>query len=128
MLIKVAAGIILRDDKVFIALRKLSQHQGGLWEFPGGKCEPSESACVTLLRELKEECGISITDYEFFKEISHDYDDKHVELLFYKVTGFDGEPIGKEGQEVCWVPIPELLSYKFPEANQPIVIELMTRQ
>lgn len=125
MLIRVAAGIILRDDKVFIALRKSNQHQGGLWEFPGGKCESSESTSITLLRELKEECGITITDHILFKKISHDYGDKQVELSFYKVTGFDGDPIGREGQEVRWVAISDLSSYDFPDANKPIVAELM---
>lgn len=57
MLVKVAVGIILRDSAVFIALRQSNQHQGNLWEFPGGKCEPSEPADVALVRELKEECG-----------------------------------------------------------------------
>ncbi len=128
MLIKVAAGIILRDDKVFISLRKSNQHQGGLWEFPGGKCEPSESASSALLRELKEECDTFVTDYVLFKKISHDYGDKQVELSFYKVTEFQGDPIGKEGQEVRWVTISDLLSYEFPEANKMIVTELMNTQ
>jgi 8-oxo-dGTP diphosphatase len=125
MLVKVAAGVILRNDSVFSALRKSNQHQGDLWEFPGGKCESSESAEVALLRELKEECGIVITDYSFFKSISHDYGDKRVELHFFKVTGFDGNPIGREGQEVRWVAVTDLLSYEFPEANKVIVEALM---
>ncbi|MEO9275844.1 8-oxo-dGTP diphosphatase MutT [Marinomonas sp. 5E14-1] len=125
MLIRVAVGIILRDDLVFIALRKGNQDQGGLWEFPGGKCEPSESAEIALIRELKEECDISVTEYSFFKEISHDYGDKKVHLLFYQVTGFEGNPIGKEGQEVRWVPVQTLSSYDFPEANLEIVDDLI---
>ena len=67
MLVKVAAGVILRNDSVFIALRQSNQHQGGLWEFPGGKCEPSEAVDVALVRELKEECGISVTEHSFLK-------------------------------------------------------------
>ena len=126
MLIRVAVGIILKDDLVFIALRKSDQDQGGLWEFPGGKCEPSESAEIALVRELKEECDISVTECSFFKEISHDYGDKKVQLLFYRVTGFEGDPVGKEGQKVRWAPISTLFSYDFPEANQEIVDDLMS--
>lgn len=125
MLVKVAAGVILRNDSVFIALRQSNQHQGDLWEFPGGKCEPSEAVDVALVRELKEECGISVTEYSFFKAISHDYGDKQVELHFYKVTGFKDEPMGKEGQEVRWVTVSDLLYYEFPEANKVIVEALM---
>jgi 8-oxo-dGTP diphosphatase len=125
MLVRVAVGIILRDDAVFIALRNSNQHQGGLWEFPGGKCESSEPALDALARELKEECGIVVTESSFYKIISHDYGDKQVELCFYKVTGFDGEPEGSEGQEVSWVAISDLSTYRFPDANQQIVSELM---
>lgn len=125
MLVRVAAGIILRDGAVFIALRKSSQHQGGLWEFPGGKCELSEEPEVALLRELEEECAIQVTENHYFKTVSHDYGDKVVELLFYKVTGFTGEPIGKEGQEVRWVSVVDLPDYAFPEANVPIVDALI---
>lgn len=126
MLVKVAVGIVLRDDTVFIALRNSSQHQGGLWEFPGGKCESSESAQAALARELKEEIGIAVIESSFFKKIAHDYGDKQVELHFYKVTAFDGEPEGSEGQQVSWVAINELSAYQFPEANQQIVSELMS--
>jgi 8-oxo-dGTP diphosphatase len=125
MLVRVAVGIILRGGEVFIALRNSNQHQGGLWEFPGGKCESSESAETALARELKEECGIAVTESSFYKTISHDYGDKQVELCFYKVTGFDGEPEGSEGQTVSWVAISNLSTYRFPEANQQIVSELM---
>ncbi|RBP84391.1 8-oxo-dGTP diphosphatase MutT [Marinomonas rhizomae] len=125
MLVRVAVGVILRDGAVFIALRKSNQHQGGLWEFPGGKCEPFESAEAALMRELKEECGIVVTKCSFYKTIAHDYGDKQVELCFYKVTEFDGEPEGSEGQEVSWVAISSLSAYRFPEANQEIVLDLM---
>ena len=124
MLVRVAAGIIIRDNLVFIALRKLNQHQGGLWEFPGGKCESMESPESALIRELKEECGIVVTECSFFKTITHDYGDKKVELCFYKVTKFDGEPVGSEGQTTSWVPISDLSSYDFPDANKEVVADL----
>ena len=126
MLVRVAVGIILRNDAVFLALRKSNQHQGGLWEFPGGKCEPTELVQTALARELLEECGITVIESAFFKKIAHDYGDKQVELHFYKVTAFDGEPVGSEGQEVTWSAISDLSSYHFPEANLPIVSELMS--
>lgn len=126
MLIKVAAGIILRDNKVFISLRKVSQDQGGLWEFPGGKCEEHETTLEALSRELQEECGITVAECEFFKLIAHDYGTKVVELHFYKVTAFYGEPLGKEGQQVCWADLNNLNSYEFPDANKEVVRELIS--
>ena len=121
MVIRVAAGIIMRDDQVFIALRSQDKHQGGCWEFPGGKVEVGEEPSAALARELAEECGIAVQESTPFELIRHDYSDKSVELHFFLVTDFIGEPHGKEGQEVAWVSRQELGRYTFPEANVPIV-------
>lgn len=125
MVVSVAAGIIMRDEQVFIALRSQDKHQGGCWEFPGGKVEQDEAPSAALARELVEECGIQVKESTPFQLIRHDYSDKSVELHFFKVTGFDGEPHGKEGQEVAWVPVQKLADYTFPEANVPIVEALL---
>lgn len=125
MVISVAAGIIMRDEQVFIALRSQDKHQGGCWEFPGGKVEQGEAPSVALARELAEECGIQVKQSLPFQLIRHDYSDKSVELHFFKVTDFDGEPHGKEGQQVAWVPVQQLGEFTFPEANVPIVAALL---
>lgn len=125
MVIRVAAGIIMRNERVFIALRSQDKHQGGCWEFPGGKVESGEEPGSALVRELAEECGIDVKQSSLFQVIRHDYADKSVELHFFTVTDFAGEPHGKEGQEVSWVPLHELGQYTFPEANVPIVKALL---
>ncbi|RBO81995.1 8-oxo-dGTP diphosphatase MutT [Marinomonas aquiplantarum] len=127
MLVKVAVGLIMRNDQVFIALRDSTKHQGGLWEFPGGKVESGESVELALSRELEEECGIQVSACEHFETIAHDYGDKQVELVFYKVTEFSGEPHGKENQEVRWVSLSQLHEFAFPEANVPIVEALTSK-
>ena len=124
MVIRVAAGIITRGDAVFVALRSKQQHQGGCWEFPGGKVESHETPSDALTRELKEECGIDVHRSEAFHVIRHDYPDKSVELHFFLVNEFAGEPIGQEGQEVAWVSRSALPELVFPEANVPIVTML----
>ena len=121
----VSAGIIIRDDKFFVALRNQDQHQGGCWEFPGGKCEAGEAPVTALKRELAEECGIQVEQAEMFQRIDHDYGDKAVQLHFFIVNKFAGEPHGKEGQVVAWVTLPELSELAFPAANQPIVDALV---
>ncbi|SBS30037.1 8-oxo-dGTP diphosphatase [Marinomonas spartinae] len=125
MLVRVAAGIILREGQVFIALRSSDKHQGGLWEFPGGKCEEGEVSLSALARELNEECGVEVLEASHFQTVAHDYGDKQVELVFFTVTKFSGEPHGREGQEVCWVPLGDLVNYAFPEANRVIVESLL---
>jgi 8-oxo-dGTP diphosphatase len=125
--INVVAGIIFDQQRehVLLALRKPDQHQGGRWEFPGGKIEPDESQVDALARELLEEVNLCVDHSCHRQSLEHRYTDKHVQLHFYDVTRFTGTPAGCEGQELRWVAIPELSSLAFPYANQPIVDQLV---
>jgi 8-oxo-dGTP diphosphatase len=118
----VAAGVI-RSSKghVLIAKRPLDKHQGGLWEFPGGKVEPGETAETALVRELAEELGIAVAASRPLIQVSHDYPDKQVLLDVREVVAFFGEPHGAEGQPLAWVDPEDLPNYSFPAANRPIV-------
>lgn len=120
--IHVAAGVILNPDgKVLIAKRPDDVHQGGLWEFPGGKLESDEPVEVALKRELQEELGVDIQDAHPLIRIHHDYPDKSVLLDVWKITAFTGYAHGKEGQPIKWVAVEELNQLDFPEANRPII-------
>ncbi|MEY8204193.1 MAG: 8-oxo-dGTP diphosphatase MutT, partial [Bermanella sp.] len=114
--IEVVAAAILSvcGQRVFIAKRHAAAHQGGLWEFPGGKKEAGESAQAALYRELQEEVAINVIASHSLIKLSHDYGDKCVELDVYKVTAFSGEPRGAEGQVTRWVPLNELQNFEFP--------------
>ncbi|WP_122745705.1 Nudix family hydrolase [Pseudomonas viridiflava] len=120
--IHVAAAVIRgADGKILIAKRADSQHQGGLWEFPGGKVEEGEPVETALGRELQEELGIVVTAARPLIKIQHDYSDKHVLLDVWEVSAFTGEPHGAEGQPLVWASSRELANYDFPAANRPIV-------
>ena len=120
--IHVAAAVIRgTDGRILIARRADKQHQGGLWEFPGGKVEPDETVEAALSRELKEELGIVVARARPLIKIKHDYPDKQVLLDVWEVSSFTGEPHGAEGQPLAWVSNRELAEYEFPAANQPIV-------
>ena len=119
--IEVAAAVIRQDDKICLSRRPQHVHQGGKWEFPGGKIEPGESVVAALSRELQEELGITPMAVEPLIEINHNYPDKSVCLKVMTVTQFQGEPKGVEGQEVRWVPASQLQQYQFPAANVAIV-------
>ncbi|GAB5414762.1 MAG: hypothetical protein Cons2KO_23650 [Congregibacter sp.] len=126
--IDVAVGVIFNaDQQILLTRRRADVHQGGLWEFPGGKCEASETVAEALDRELQEELAIAVTDVQPLLELSHDYGDKRVRLHVYSVTGFNGEPEPREGQPMRWVCIDELGDYAFPAANAPIVECLQLR-
>jgi 8-oxo-dGTP diphosphatase len=117
----VAAVIVNRSQQVLLAKRPLDRHQGGLWEFPGGKVEHSEDARTALARELHEELGIVVQDARPLIKVCHEYPDKSVLLDVWRVSGFGGEPHGREGQPIEWVSQQELPDRDFPAANRPIV-------
>jgi 8-oxo-dGTP diphosphatase len=121
-LIHVAAAVILdQDRRILLARRPDDKHQGGLWEFPGGKVEAGEPVRVALDRELDEELGIRVLRARPLIRIPHHYTDKSVLLDVFVVDRFAGKPHGREGQPVRWVCASELSEYHFPAANRPIV-------
>ncbi|BDX05602.1 8-oxo-dGTP diphosphatase MutT [Planctobacterium marinum] len=124
-IVEVAVGVILRDKEVFLTRRASEAHQGGKWEFPGGKREANESMPEALARELQEEVGIEVLASTPLMQISHDYGDKKVLLDVNLVVQFNNEPESKEGLEFRWVPINRLSEVDFPEANSAIVNKLL---
>ena len=126
--VHVAVAVILNSkQQVLLSLRQAHQHQGGLWEFPGGKVDDNETVFGALVREINEELGIAIIEAEPLIEISHDYNDKSVRLDVWTVTKFSGTAQGCEGQEVKWQAISELNEKDFPTANVAIINELKRR-
>ena len=120
--VHVAAAVIRgTEGRILIARRPDHVHQGGLWEFPGGKVEDGESVRAALERELFEELGIRVLVARPLLKVSHDYPDKQVLLDVWDVSAFSGEPQGVEGQPLAWVSSRQLADYAFPAANQPIV-------
>jgi len=111
------------DREILISKRAEHAHQGGFWEFPGGKVEKTEQVTDALSRELFEELGIKVFSEHVSSliKIDHDYGDKHVLLDVYTVHEFQGTAIGKEGQPIKWVKEKDLLNYTFPDANQAIL-------
>ncbi|MFQ3201744.1 MAG: 8-oxo-dGTP diphosphatase [Zhongshania sp.] len=122
--VHVAVGVIYNlQGQILITRRHDDAHQGGLWEFPGGKVETGETVCGALARELLEELGIlvQISSCTQLLEIPHYYTDKVVLLDVWNVVKFDGEAIGKEGQPLIWIEPKMLSEYAFPAANTAII-------
>ncbi len=104
-----------------LARRSADSHQGGLWEFPGGKIEPGETAQQALARELLEELGVRVEKCRPLIRISHCYQDRNVVLDTWLVSQWQGEPYGNEGQPLSWVPPQELCSWPMPAADRPVL-------
>ena len=107
--------------QILIALRDQSLHQGGLWEFPGGKVEASESKEQALVRELKEELDINVRDASPLITINYQYPDLSVQLYVYRVDSFEGVAKSCVGHPIRWVEPEHLPDFAFPAANQPII-------
>ncbi|WP_221799202.1 8-oxo-dGTP diphosphatase MutT [Oceanobacter mangrovi] len=130
--INVAVAVIEdAQQRILIAKRPDDKHQGGLWEFPGGKIEAGETTAAALVRELDEELGLRLGSdcMSPLLEICHDYSDKSVRLDVYRVLVTAAEAAtahGAEGQPVRWVPLAELAEFEFPAANGPILAALIS--
>ncbi|MDH5621716.1 MAG: 8-oxo-dGTP diphosphatase MutT [Gammaproteobacteria bacterium] len=124
----VAAGILCdAHGRVLIAERRGGGPFDGLWEFPGGKIRPNETSNQALSRELAEELGIEVTAYSSFMSLRHEYDDRIVTIEFFIVSAWKSNPVGREGQELRWVPTDLLHAEELLPADVPVVAALQQR-
>ncbi|MDX1568956.1 MAG: 8-oxo-dGTP diphosphatase MutT [Xanthomonadales bacterium] len=122
MPVLVAAGI-LRDaeDRILVQQRAPGTHQGGLWEFPGGKVEPGEAALDALTRELREELGVEVQHAEPMVRVNHRYPTQHVQLDVWTVVRYAGEVRPLEGQPLRWLEPVALADLPMPAADRPLI-------
>ena len=121
-----ACALIDADGRVLIAQRPPGKPMAGLWEFPGGKVESGERPEITLIRELKEELGISVKEdcLAPLTFASHAYPDFHLLMPLYVCRVWQGAVTAREGQELAWVRPARLADYPMPPADQPLVAML----
>jgi 8-oxo-dGTP diphosphatase len=120
--VRVAAAILQRrDGKVLLAQRLPATPYAGFWEFPGGKLEPGESARDALRRELDEELGIVVTRAAPWLIQRYDYPHAHVELEFFRVFEWHGEPHGRDGQAIAWQQPAAIEVTPLLPANAPVL-------
>jgi len=121
----ISIAIVKNEQEQFlITRRQKGQHLAGKWEFPGGKVENNESIEAAMIRELKEEVGLTAIDYQAFDSLEFQYEQLELNLNFYFVNHFTGEAKGLEGQELKWVSLVELNDYEFPKANISVIKQL----
>lgn len=124
-LVHVVAGALAdAAGRILIARRPDGVHQGGLWEFPGGKVEPGEDAEQALARELAEELGIRVSASRPLIRVQHDYGDRRILLEVRRVQRYAGVPRGCEGQPLDWVHPAAMDPARFPAADRPIITAL----
>ncbi len=117
----IVLGVIVRDRQVLVAWRDRRLHQGGRWEFPGGKVEPGETPRQALQRELQEELGAAGTVGEPLIRFRHDYGDRVLLLDAYRAQIDRLESFAKHHRVIRWRSIQDLCAEEFPPANRSIL-------
>jgi 8-oxo-dGTP diphosphatase len=127
VILVVACALIDTDNRVLIAQRPAGKPMTGLWEFPGGKVEPGERPEQTLVRELHEEIGITVSEACLapLTFASHAYDDFHLMMPLYICRRWDGEVAARESQSLAWVRANKLRDYAMPPADIPLIPHLI---
>lgn len=122
-LLVVAVALIDVDGRVLIAQRPADKAMGGLWEFPGGKVEPGERPEQALIRELREELGIDVTEacLSPFVFASHAYEAFHLLMPLYLCRRWQGVVTAREHAALAWVKPVSLSEYQMPPADAPLV-------
>ena len=112
--VHVAVGVVSNSTgEILLSRRAAGTHQGGLWEFPGGKVEPGEKTFQALQRELGEELAIDVHAARRLIKLPFDYPDKRVMLDVLRVTKWSGAVVAREGQALQWVGLQELSQIDF---------------
>lgn len=126
--IEVAAGVLLDGvRRVLVQRRPTRAHQGGLWEFPGGKIRAGESFRDALDRELFEELGVRVLEAEPLVRVEHSYPELVVVLDVWHVARYQGLVEAREGQPLRWVTLDSLADLPMPPADRPIVTAIRDR-
>ncbi len=126
--LRVSAGI-LQDagGRVLITERLSDPAFAGLWEFPGGKIAAGETAAEALRRELSEELGIEMLTCGAFMQLHHEYPDRRVSIDFFLVDAWRGQPFGKLGQRLRWLPPEDVDAGLLLPADAPVLRALKRR-
>ncbi len=125
--VDVAIALVWRREQLLVSRRRAAAHLGGLWEFPGGKRQASESAESCAEREVLEEVGVTVRARSCREPIVYDYADRVVTLTPVDCDWVSGEPRALEVAEARWVEPSELSELEFPPANAPLLDELLSR-
>ena len=128
LLLVAACALIDTDGRVLLAQRPPGRTMAGLWEFPGGKIEAGERPEQTLIRELREELGITVEEpcLAPLTFASHGYPGFHLLMPLYVCRRWEGIVTPQEGQQLAWVKPNRLRDYEMPAADVPLIAHLTT--
>lgn len=117
---EVVAGLIREGDRILICQRPAGKARGLLWEFPGGKVEAGESKEAALIRECREELGVTLEVGKVYAELTYEYPDVTVRLTLFEARIAEGVPRRIEHADVKWIKPEEITEYPFCPADKEI--------
>ena len=126
-MIRVAAGVLQREGRILICQRRGGGPHALKWEFPGGKLREGESAGAALCRELREELSVAVLPPRLrnLGTVRHRYPEgPDVEIHFFQVSAFSGEPANLSFERIAWVTPRELAGHDFLDADRPLVARI----
>ena len=121
---EVVTALIWDDDKFMICQRPAHKARGLLWEFVGGKIEPSETKKQALIRECQEELAITLSIGDEFMDVIHEYPDITVHLTLLNATILNGIPQKLEHNDIRWIRPKEIDNYTFCPADDEILVKI----
>ena len=121
---EVVAALIVKDHRFLICQRPAHKTRGLLWEFVGGKVEPGETKADALVRECREELGVTVGVGEAFMEVTHEYPDLTVHLTLFNAEIASGTPQKLEHNDIRWISPEEIDAYDFCPADEVILQKL----
>jgi len=121
---EVVAALIWDGNRFLACQRPAHKARGLLWEFVGGKVEPGETRQQALIRECKEELGVTISVGDIFMEVDHVYPDITVHLTLFHAAITQGEPKKLEHNDIRWITTGEIDQYEFCPADEDILERL----
>ncbi|MBF0447401.1 MAG: (deoxy)nucleoside triphosphate pyrophosphohydrolase [Magnetococcales bacterium] len=128
-LVLVVAALIEDDrGRVLLSRRKPGGPLGLCWEFPGGKVEIGESPEQALIREMKEEVGLTVSDLSPWQFVSHPYETFHLLMVLFRCGHFVGEVQPLDVHDVRWFHVSQLSTLSFPPADRPLLDKLLDNQ
>ena len=118
-IIRVIAAVVTRDERFLICRRPLHKRHGGLWEFPGGKCEPGESDLATTARELREELAVEVLGIGDPLFAVSDANSPY-QIVFIPTT-ISGDPRCEEHMALAWLPFEEMATLPLSPSDRRFV-------
>jgi 8-oxo-dGTP diphosphatase len=120
----VGIALVGRRGSYLIRQRPPGTAMAGFWEFPGGKCEPGESPEAATARECREEIGLDVIVGRLRDEFTYRYPHAFVHLFYYDCATVVPDAVPDPSTGFRWVAAEALAGLTFPEANEPILVEL----